>query len=710
MGNDEGFIVVSRNDRHKTINVLKSRCVSRYVFAFLVILVLMGSAKGWAAEPESEGVCNLWSSDIPFPEADQIPLPDAISYVRVNRAVEKESQFLHGAAIISFNGEFYASWANSPVNENSGDECVRGKVSSDGGWSWQNAKTIASDLPGLKRRSHGVFFEHKDKLWSFTANFGGTDKPWAKGKIYFENLCTEAFLLDTEHDSWKLVKTVTPDFWPMDEPTLMKNGNWIVGGVDTNFKAAVAIIPKDDILNWIVVKIPQPEKACYAETSVIVDGDSVLAVMRNHLVQVAAVSSSLDFGQTWTMATGSNYPMTTSKPYAGMLSTGQRYLVSNLDKSRDYLTLAVSEPGQKHLSHVWMIRQGVSRQPLYKGWAKSPQWSYPYAYEHDGKLYIIYSVGKEDCELAILPLSSIRTDVKSPKIPVVFDTDIGSDIDDMWALIMLLNSPEFDVKLITTSVNDTQSRAKLTAKILEIAGRTDIPIGIGPAVPEDRGPMRQSEWIEDYDFSKYPGKIYQDGAKAMVDVIMNSAQPIKLIAVGPVPTIDAAMQLEPQITRNAEFIGMHGAIQYKKKDREYNVKVWPQGLQRIFEADWKKTITPLNTCGIAQLKGEKYQEIINRHSKLTDALITAYRQWFEVQDWIKTETIHPDISSSILYDTVAVYLALSEDFLEIETLPLVVTDKGATLVDAQKGHDVRCAMKWKDMEAFEELLLKRMIK
>ncbi|MHC4286219.1 MAG: nucleoside hydrolase [Planctomycetota bacterium] len=66
------------------------------------------------------------------------------------------------------------------------------------------------------------------------------------------------------------------------------------------------------------------------------------------------------------------------------------------------------------------------------------------------------------------------------KIPVIFDTDICDDIDDTWALVMLLQSSEFDIKLITTAVNNTPEKAKVVARILEIAGRTDIPIGIEP--------------------------------------------------------------------------------------------------------------------------------------------------------------------------------------------------------------------------------------
>jgi inosine-uridine nucleoside N-ribohydrolase len=40
-------------------------------------------------------------------------------------------------------------------------------------------------------------------------------------------------------------------------------------------------------------------------------------------------------------------------------------------------------------------------------------------------------------------------------IPVILDTDIGGDIDDTWALAMMLRSPELDVKLVVTDTGDT---------------------------------------------------------------------------------------------------------------------------------------------------------------------------------------------------------------------------------------------------------------
>ena len=54
--------------------------------------------------------------------------------------------------------------------------------------------------------------------------------------------------------------------------------------------------------------------------------------------------------------------------------------------------------------------------------------------------------------------------------PVIYDSDIGDDIDDTWALTMLLKSPEFDVKLVSTSCHSSQARGRLFAKMLTVAG------------------------------------------------------------------------------------------------------------------------------------------------------------------------------------------------------------------------------------------------
>jgi len=51
-------------------------------------------------------------------------------------------------------------------------------------------------------------------------------------------------------------------------------------------------------------------------------------------------------------------------------------------------------------------------------------------------------------------------------IPVVVATDIGDDIDDTWALVLALKSPELDVKLVLTDYGDTARRVPIVARLL----------------------------------------------------------------------------------------------------------------------------------------------------------------------------------------------------------------------------------------------------
>jgi inosine-uridine nucleoside N-ribohydrolase len=309
------------------------------------------------------------------------------------------------------------------------------------------------------------------------------------------------------------------------------------------------------------------------------------------------------------------------------------------------------------------------------------------------------------------------------KVPIIFDTDICDDIDDTWALAVLVRSPEFDVKLITTAVGNTESKARTVAKFLETVGRMDIPVGIG--VQQHKGSHRQDAWAKDYDLGSYPGKIYKDGVQALIDTIMKSRKPIKVIATGPLPNIAAALEREPRIADKAEFVGMHGSIRrgYDGRvipDAEYNVKAFVKEAQKVFTAPWDMTITPLDTCGIVHLKDQKYQKVLKRDSILTRALMENYRTWYkqgvlnENKDLSEAEVnkrVDEKInnSSTTLFDTVAIYLAMSRELVRMEKLGIRVADDGYTRID-DKAKVINCATEWKDLSSFEDFLVDRLTK
>ncbi|MBN1668769.1 MAG: nucleoside hydrolase [Anaerolineales bacterium] len=294
-----------------------------------------------------------------------------------------------------------------------------------------------------------------------------------------------------------------------------------------------------------------------------------------------------------------------------------------------------------------------------------------------------------------------------PPIPLILDTDIGGDIDDAWALALLLKSPEFDPRLILTGTGNTHYRAAVAAKYLQAGGRTELPIGIG--LLQDTQPGPQAEWLGDYQLADYPGPLYEDGIGHLIELLMNAPEPPVLCCLGPATNLREALRREPRLAGRARVVGMFGSLRRgydgsAEVIAEYNVRADPAACQALFEHFPGSTITPLDTCGTVTLAGPVYQRILACRDPLIQALVASYRSWARQVTWVQVD---PEQHSSVLFDTVAIYLALAETWLEIETLGLVVDAAGYTHIDPA-GVPVRCATHWRDAAAFEDWLVGRL--
>lgn len=295
-------------------------------------------------------------------------------------------------------------------------------------------------------------------------------------------------------------------------------------------------------------------------------------------------------------------------------------------------------------------------------------------------------------------------------IPVILDTDIGTDIDDTWALAMLLNCPELDLRLITTVSGDTTYRAHLAAKFLQVAGRVDIPISIGIGHPE--GSLNfQQPWLDGFDLAAYPGVIRADGISAMLDVIADSPQSVTIISIGVATNIARALEHDPAMAAKCRFVGMHGSIHLGYGGEpgavpESNARYDVPALRKVFAAPWQeKIITPLDTCGLVVLDSERYQQVYRSENPALKALIENYKIWAKLVTWMTVD--YETVKSSVLFDTVAVYLAYSFDLLEMERIRLRITDDGLTLPDPN-GDEVLAALHWRDLNCFYDHLVERL--
>jgi len=188
---------------------------------------------------------------------------------------------------------------------------------------------------------------------------------------------------------------------------------------------------------------------------------------------------------------------------------------------------------------------------------------------------------------------------------------------------------------------------------------------------------------------------------------------VTLVCIGPIPNIAAALEREPEIAQNTRFVGMDGCLRkspwgYNGKKggvlAEYNVYADPKALQRVFAAPWPVTITPLDTCGFVTLRGEKYRAVRECGDPVVKALMENYRIWLKSREDGQKQF---EVQSTILFDTVAVYLAFSDELLEMQKLGVRVSDDGYTVMD-EEARAVNVALEWKDLAAYEDLLVERL--
>ena len=387
----------------------------------------------------------LWDETRPLPRAAELPQAAGAEFhvIKNQRPDTDQCRFTLGVGLAWHKGRLYASYGFNRGEENTPTEEAHVKVSDDGGKTWGPAQVMDAGEGDLAV-SHGVFLSQGGRLWAFMGAYHDHAQK-------YHRVHTRAYLLDDATGRWAPKGVVIEDgFWPMQEPQKMADGNWIMAGLHLSPFAkgenlpTVAISKGDDFTKWEPVVIPAAPGVgtnLWGESTVIVEGKKIINLSRYGKQARALLSTSEDYGRTWTPTAPSNLPMATSKPYAGTLSTGQRYLVctttADTGGKRSPLTIAVSKPGESLFSQVFLIRHSVSE--------KTPgisneraDFSYPYAVEHEGKLYIGYTHKSHMAnELAVIPVASLS---------VTAEASPGASLESRGLPRILFNNDSDDLK------------------------------------------------------------------------------------------------------------------------------------------------------------------------------------------------------------------------------------------------------------------------
>lgn len=175
------------------------------------------------------------------------------------------------------------------------------------------------------------------------------------------------------------------------------------------------------------------------------------------------------------------------------------------------------------------------------------------------------------------------------KKKILFDTDIGSDIDDAVCLSYLLANPQAEIVGITTVSGQPTERAELASCLCIAAGKPDIPIYPGcadPLLTENKQKSAPQASV----LNKYPHKTEFPKARHiqfMIDTIRANPGEITLLAVGPMTNIALLFAEDPEIPLLLkEFVCMCGVFSRRRLmgPNEWNALCDPYATAMVYNA------------------------------------------------------------------------------------------------------------------------------
>jgi inosine-uridine nucleoside N-ribohydrolase len=217
-----------------------------------------------------------------------------------------------------------------------------------------------------------------------------------------------------------------------------------------------------------------------------------------------------------------------------------------------------------------------------------------------------------------------------PKRKVIIDEDArGPATTDLQAVLVLLQSPEVAPLGITVVSGDEWRDEEVahTLRLLELIGRTDVPVVPGAVFPLLRTREWTFRWEKLYGKVSYqgawtPGRYHspflvppllegnptlkpaqEDAAHFIVRMLHAYPGEVTLYAGGPLTNLALAVAIDPEVPRLAkELVIMGGSIapahavdQSLTGRREFNFWWDPEAAHIVLHAPWRKiTVTPVD--------------------------------------------------------------------------------------------------------------------
>jgi len=260
---------------------------------------------------------------------------------------------------------------------------------------------------------------------------------------------------------------------------------------------------------------------------------------------------------------------------------------------------------------------------------------------------------------------------------VLIDTDPG--VDDAFALLLAMRSPELKIEAITAVAGNVPLELTLpnALRMVEIAGRTDIPVAPGAKAPLLR---RLVTAAYAHGENGLGGAVFPEptikpvaepAAELIRSVIRRYPKEVTLITVGPLTNVAAALNGDPELASLIKGVVMMGGSLSGGNitpAAEFNIYVDPEAARIVFQSGIPLTMVGLDVTRRTSLTDEHVRLLEAAQNPVSQAAAKIARHAIDhnrEQGFLVGPNMHDSLAVAAFLDPTI--LKWKEYYVDVET-------------------------------------------
>ena len=254
---------------------------------------------------------------------------------------------------------------------------------------------------------------------------------------------------------------------------------------------------------------------------------------------------------------------------------------------------------------------------------------------------------------------------------IILDTDIGDDIDDAFALVLCLASPEVELLGVTTVFRNGVARAKMTKALAKSVGVEGIKVYAGMdnpliAIPEllvgDLLEKEKRDKNGKYYLPQYSPEMdneeieEQDGVNYIIECAKKYGKDLYLAPIGALTNIATANRLAPDVMKNIGGITVMGGCFYRDIP-EWNMICDPEAARIVFSSGIPVRAVGLDVTLQCVVDKDTQNQIRDNMNGAGEILSSMLEKWFD----------HYRFAAPVMHDPLAVSTLIQDGFVKFKT-------------------------------------------